>query len=433
MGDLTMRVPKFLRRSSTASGSAGTSNNPLLLGKRNRSIASLSLSKGRDREVKHPVPEEEDRPAVSSAERAPSTRSPTVRTESNITDNPQSTPNTSVESPLSLDKTNPLLTVQEPTPDLLGSDRPRPGVEIQSIEERKREEVDGLVPGSSPKSDLPHRPQAPPREQSLVPTTQTQLIKTLLEPEKPHPPRTGDVDYFTGPPSLDIRPNMVNRKIWVKRPGASATLVSINEDDLVDDVRDMILRKYANSLGRSFDAPDITLRIVARDHAGRQANAERTLGPEEPITRTLDSYYPGGQTVEEALVIDIPQRRTPRPSPRAVHSVPYYYHEDLRPGENGTDYFPLMPAASSPHLPAGAASIAAGPGGPHHASLHPISVTNPGQLAPLPSPGSRGLRHSHRPKYGRQHTSSPTILTSASNMASNGMPPIHRAWVEPES
>ncbi len=418
MSDLAMRVPKFLRRSSTVSGSAGTSNNPLLLGRRNRSKASLSLPKSRDKKEKHPVPEEEDLPEIPSTDEARSTRSPTVRTESNITENPQSTPNTSVESPLSLEKANPLVTVQEPTPDLLGRDGPQLGVENQPFKEPDREEAEILVPG--------HRPHPPPRRQSLVPNSQTQLIKTLLQPEKSLPSRTGNIDYFTGPSLLDIRPNMITRKIWVKRPGASATLVSIHEDDLVDDVRDLILRKYANSLGRTFDAPDIILRIVARDHSSRQGNAERTLGPEEPITRTLDAYYPGGQTVEEALVIDIPQRRTPRPSPRAGPPVPYYYHEDLRPGESGTDYFPPMPAAPSPHLPSGSVSMASGPAVAHHAALQSISVINSGQGPPLPSPGSRSTRHTHRPKYGRQHTSSPTILTSVANIASNGMPLVHR-------
>lgn len=139
---------------------------------------------------------------------------------------------------------------------------------------------------------------------------------------------------------------MLSRKIWVKRPGSSATLVTILEDYLVDDVRDMILKKYANSLGRNFDAPDVTLRAVPREN--RQ---ERTLGPEEPICQTLDAYFPGGQTVEEALIIDVPLRRTPRPSPQPA--ARYYQDEERRPAEAASDYFPPMPvpAAPSPHLP----------------------------------------------------------------------------------
>lgn len=430
MGDLTMRLPKFLRRSSTVSTSAAATNNPLLLRKRNRSRASLSLQpKSRGREVEQPVseggglqdspiPERSQPPLLDS-----STRTPTLRTESNITEDLQPTPNASLETPLSIAKVTPLVTVQEPTPDLIGSDGPQLGGDRQSAEDNDGDRAGRLAPEPSHKPEIIHRPNLAPRSQSLVPISQTQLINSLLQPDKPPPSRSGNIDYFTDPPTIDIGSNMIHRKIWVKRPGASATLVLINEDDLVDDVRDMILKKYANSLGRNFDSPDITLRITARDHSRRQSNGERTLGPEEPITRTLDAYFPGGQTVEEALIIDIPQRRTPRPSPRAGHQIPYYLTEDIRPGESGTDYFPPMPAAPSPHLPSGSVSLTSGQVGAHHASLHSISVLNTGQLPPLPSPGSRGTRHSHRPKYGRQHTSSPTILTSVSSTANNGMPP----------
>ena len=59
----------------------------------------------------------------------------------------------------------------------------------------------------------------------------------------------------------DVNKGMMTRKVWVKRPGGSATLIPIDEDDLVDDVRERILRKYANSLGRQFDAPDLVLRV----------------------------------------------------------------------------------------------------------------------------------------------------------------------------
>lgn len=111
------------------------------------------------------------------------------------------------------------------------------------------------------------------------------------------------------------------RKVWVRRPGASATLVAFNETDVVDDVREMLLRKYGNSLGRVYDAPDVTLRLSPREaHQG-----ERTLGPDELMTRTLDVYYPGGQTIDEALVIDVPIRRvTPNASPRG--GPPHAYH-----------------------------------------------------------------------------------------------------------
>ena len=211
---------------------------------------------------------------------------------------------------------------------------------------------------------------------------------------------------------------MVNRKIWVKRPGASATLVPVHEGDLVDDVRDMILKKYANSLGRSFDSPDVTLRIVPRDQPLQETSpgGERTLGPEEAIGWTLDAYFPGGQTVDEALIIDVPHRRTPRPSPRTIPHV-QYYAEDIRPGHGG-DYFPQMPAIPSPHLPTG--SVSSLQGQPGSSAHHAIAVLNTGQVPSLPSPGSIRSRHPGRPRMVRTHATSPPVMNERSNFPTNG-------------
>ena len=234
--------------------------------------------------------------------------------------------------------------------------------------------------------------------------------------------------YFTQ--SVPDMAAMLHRKIWVKRPNASATLVQIREDDLVDDVRDMILRKYANSLGKTFDAPDLTLTIVTRsEHPGPRSS--RILGPEEEICRTIDSCYPGGQTVAEALIIDLPQQRTPRPSPRPYHHS-YHALDEFRPPENGTDYFPPMPVTVQPALPAHIARE-------HRVAIEreqprSISVLNTGQVPSLPSPGVAGRRHrsdrEHRPRVGRQHTSSPTIITHGNhtvqpNAVASAIPPTH--------
>lgn len=248
--------------------------------------------------------------------------------------------------------------------------------------------------------------------------------------------------------------------MWVKRPGASATLVQIKEDDLVDDVRDMILRKYANSLGKTFDAPDMTLRIATRvDATATTPPRERLLGPEEEMCRTIDAYFPGGQTVDEALLIDVPARRTPRLSPRPPqqqqqqHALPpphaaYHTLDDFRPPENGSDYFPAMPAVIQPTLPQTALPHLSS----HHAHSHShahnlaapaeharsMAVVTTGQLPPLPSPGSSGRRHrserEHRPRMGRQHTSSPTIITHASavhNTPVTALAHAHRAAGRP--
>ncbi|KAI0153846.1 hypothetical protein BJ166DRAFT_617086 [Pestalotiopsis sp. NC0098] len=239
------------------------------------------------------------------------------------------------------------------------------------------------------------------RQQSILPIRQQALIRTLLDPPHAHEP---EVDQLS-----PISPKMVTRKIWVKRPGASATMITINEDDMVDDVRDMILRKYANSLGRQFDSPDLTLRIVPKDQSARQ------LQPDEPMGRTLDAYFPGGQGVDDALLIDIPPRRTPKASP-----IPRYYADDTnRPHESGTDYFPpFVPQA--PHHP--------NPAAMPPATVHfppSMAIVNNGQLPPLPSPGAtnRRLNAVSRPKMQRLHTASPVSTAGAHVQHTQHAPP----------
>ncbi|KUI64152.1 Response regulator mcs4 [Cytospora mali] len=265
-----------------------------------------------------------------------------------------------------------------------------------------------LARNSSTASNSASRPTGPIRRQSLISNRQSTLIQTLLRGSQADD-AGGNSDQL-----LPISGNMVTRKIWVKRPNASATLVTINEDDLVDDVRDMILRKYANSLGRQFDAPDLTIRI--RPTGNLQ---DRMLGPEEPMSRTLDAYYPGGQTVDDALIIDVPQRRTPRASPRAgpPHAPHMQYYEDTRPSEAGNDYF--GPGALTAHVPVTVTAPSNG-----SAPAHAISILQTGHLPQLPSPGgtrSRNYRERpERPRLGRQHTSSPTLINMASGAPHQG-------------
>lgn len=236
------------------------------------------------------------------------------------------------------------------------------------------------------------RPSLAIRRQSLLPVTHQHLISGLLEASLFS---SGDQDSAFTPL---VPREMVTRRIWVKRPGGSATLVPCREDAVVDELRDQVIMKYGNSLGRSFDSPDIAIRVSPREGTNRPGYGERLLSPEEVLSSILDTYYPGGQKVEEALVIDAPSRRTPKPSPR--HSI--YQHHHSEPGEHG-DYFPLMPPvnvnAGTPSSHSGAASAA--PSAPS------ISILNTGVAPLLPSPGSR---RSRRPPLTRHKTNSPTIL-----------------------
>ncbi|KAJ5481367.1 hypothetical protein N7475_000179 [Penicillium sp. IBT 31633x] len=82
-----------------------------------------------------------------------------------------------------------------------------------------------------------------------------------------------------------------------------------------------------------------------RQGSNRQVQ-ERLLNPDEMLSSVLDTYYPGGQTIEEALVVNVPTRYTPRPSPRYT----FYSHHHSEPGKHG-DYFPLMSESKNAPVP----------------------------------------------------------------------------------
>lgn len=238
------------------------------------------------------------------------------------------------------------------------------------------------------------RPSLAVRRQSLLPPSHQHLIRGLLD-QSPFTP--------TGSSRPPAAAEMVHRRVWVKRPGASATLVPYLEDAVVDELRDQVIMKYANSLGRTFDSPDIVIRIPAREGLNRQSTPERLLSPEELLSSVLDTYFPGGQAIEEALVIDAPTRRTPKPSPR-----PSFHHHHSEPGEPG-DYFPLMPAHPKVPTPPTHSSSSGGTNAPS------MSIVTTGVPPALPSPGNRAMRHARRPQFTRHTTSSPTLLGQAPN------------------
>ncbi|KAJ5759915.1 hypothetical protein N7520_007071 [Penicillium odoratum] len=251
------------------------------------------------------------------------------------------------------------------------------------------------------------RPSLAVRRQSLLPASHQNLISGLLEQSLFFPTQ--------GEPGSSRTPiaaaKMVHRRIWVKRPGGSATLVPCLEDAVVDELRDQVIAKYGNSLGRTFDSPDILIRILARDSANRITTPERLLSPEEPLSAVLDSYYPGGQTIQEALLIEAPTRRTPKPSPRHTG---YHHHHPSEPGEHG-EYFPLMPTNVKVPTPPTHSSSSVN-------SAPSISILTTGVPPPLASPGSRARQH-RRPALQRHTTNSPTMLGQAPTVTESGISP----------
>ncbi|KAK6500670.1 ssk1 response regulator receiver [Arthrobotrys conoides] len=268
------------------------------------------------------------------------------------------------------------------------------------------------------------------RRQSLINPSDTGLLRYLLEQESASPTAYGRDGGSNIQSVAGLMPHSENqlrtRKVWVKRPGGSPTQVIVTEDDFVDTVRDLCLRKYTNALGRQYDSPDLMIRISppvkpqsarARQMGGIQAHTDRLLNPDEVLCQLLDDYYPNGQTSEDALIVEVPQpqrSRTPRPSP-GPHSMSYAYgqtvHDLQLPGE---DYFPPVGniVASIPHSQSGTVRST------HNLPANPSSLSN--YIANSPPPSSPGHRSLKRPGPVRMTTGSPVGSTTSSAPGGGG-------------
>ena len=115
-------------------------------------------------------------------------------------------------------------------------------------------------------------------------------------------------------------------KVWVRRPNSSPIRIKIpssvstpnyslpsngardtprpidfdlTEEFLVDDLREAILKKYPQSLGKHHDSADLTIRI----HDNDEPDKGRILSPEESVAKILMEEYPNGQKSSEAWTI----------------------------------------------------------------------------------------------------------------------------------
>ncbi|KAK6360426.1 ssk1 response regulator receiver [Orbilia blumenaviensis] len=274
------------------------------------------------------------------------------------------------------------------------------------------------------------------RRQSLIHSSDTGLLRSLLEQESASPiygRDSGSNIQLVAVPMPQSESQLRTRKVWVKRPGGSPTQVIVAEDDYVDTVRDLCLRKYSNALGRQYDSPDLMIRIAppskpqsarARQMAGMQAHSDRLLNPDEILCQLLDDYYPNGQTSEDALIVEVPQQqraRTPRPSP-GPHSMSYAYGQtvhdlQLPPEDYFTPVGTIVPTI--PHSQSGTVRSA------HNLPTNPSSLSN--YMASSPPPSSPGHRSLKRPGPVRMTTGSPVGSTTSSAPGGGGVMLIPRA------
>lgn len=91
-----------------------------------------------------------------------------------------------------------------------------------------------------------------------------------------------------------IMATIPHRKLWICEAGSTATSVPVQAGELVEDIKTLVLSRYANSLGKALDPAHMNFTITPRVR-GPPSCHERFLSPDEDVYQLLDSYYPGGQ------------------------------------------------------------------------------------------------------------------------------------------
>ena len=120
-----------------------------------------------------------------------------------------------------------------------------------------------------------------------------------------------------------------SKRLWVKRPNGSPTTILVHQNDIIDDVKLMIIQKYPNSLGREYDAADLIIKMDVHAKLGLPQpsttgnNRQRSsfsspdkpvattlvsLEPDQNVWQLLDIYFPNGMSINNAFVIEEPER-----------------------------------------------------------------------------------------------------------------------------
>lgn len=227
-------------------------------------------------------------------------------------------------------------------------------------------------------------------------------------------------------------------KVWVRRPNSSPVRiqipssvsspaftpsvggardtprdveVEITDDYLVDDLREAILKKYPQSLGKHHDSADLSIQIPTRranpdDSDGGVIEGQRILQPDESVIKILTEEYPDGQKSEDAWLIVTSGGRD------------NYTRWWLQTGGLSTEFAAPFRTALSPNqfIPSAGGSFASGDA---HQEYFPY----------VPVPHAQGSPSGEYPPRSRNSQSS--MMSSGQYPRSQGRPPLRQAQTTP--
>lgn len=289
------------------------------------------------------------------------------------------------------------------------------------------------------------------------------MVKSVLSRVHSHAPNNGPPTAVHRPYSPSYSP----RRVWVKRIGRTPTTIFVHPSDIVDDLKLAVCSKFPTTLARQFDPSDLNIRLdlllrhLADSHGdlqsqkspqGRSQTAEKpplrksgssshsvnrlallpeitskspnlatlnlapthiNLEPDQNVWMLLETYFPNGMAMGEALLVE-----TPALGPHDAHNVHlgvYYtaknnqlaaaYHNNLALHEQ--HQFSQLHDKNAPNHRNSGSGSALGPLA--GLSLTPVFLEN-ANVVGSPAPGQY---HHPKPRYLNQNST--LALNSALN------------------
>ncbi|KAL7663468.1 Response regulatory domain-containing protein [[Candida] zeylanoides] len=272
----------------------------------------------------------------------------------------------------------------------------------------------------------------------------------------PRPPKPTVITTPTSPTSAAPRPDATRRRIWIMRAGGTPTTIMIERDDLVDDVKQAVVAKFPQTLGRIFDASDLSIKmnLEGRSHAlkkpspsplqpsssprpGRVSPDRRhaaafslvNLKPDQNVWSLVEQYFPKGMTMEDAFLVEAPEGLDPMyelrprqydrsgpPSADAGYASPLMAQQVPRPRQ-----YSIEPAWSGNQGSAAAPYTGYAQPKPQ-STFHPLASGDASILDPIPSERSvspSSSRLSPMLSHRRAHSNPSQSPAPAANAAHN--------------
>jgi osomolarity two-component system response regulator SSK1 len=246
-----------------------------------------------------------------------------------------------------------------------------------------------------------------------------------------------------------------NKRVWVKVANGNPTTIVVHHNDIVDDLKSAIVAKYPNTIGRTYDSADLLIKLaIPSRSSGNNAPTTKksslsvspdrkspifaqfhapssiryiTLESDQNVYAIIDSYFPNGMSINDALMIELPishhQGDQQSQSSSMAHTSPQVQVKTLVPQTHSPSYYQPKPqyTANHRHHHLNSSGSIHNFNAYEETSVSPAPVTAVNKASPLlrpqPSPVSNAVVHRRSQSNPPQSPASQAVLLLPKNFS----------------